>query len=91
MASCEHLPFCPTVFGIAVRVRWADNPVRRIDENLAGCPLAPYRADRCCLRGAGALPGRVRAGVDFATVRRLARLAGHEGCVELHKAHRHLT
>ena len=38
MASCEHLPYCPTVFGIAVRVRWADNPVRRIDENLAGCP-----------------------------------------------------
>ena len=39
MASCEHLPFCPTVFGIAVRVRWADTPARRTDENLAGCPL----------------------------------------------------
>ena len=39
MASCERLPFRPTVLGIAVRVRWADNPVRRTNENLAGCPL----------------------------------------------------
>ena len=41
MASYEHLPFCPTVFGVAVRVRWADNPVRRTIASLGWmAPLA---------------------------------------------------